>query len=159
VVVGGGYNDDDGFLDSTEIIDPASRQIRPGGPMGTPRLHFGMYKIGYAGSRILLTFGAVGSSSYATAAAEKASLLQEWDPAAEVWKPAPAVLARRTDFAAVTVEARHVCRQGELAPRYHNDSPACSGEIRGSLTGFCEDFHFNSTSSQFLEYCKPGDAT
>jgi hypothetical protein len=114
VVVAGGYNDDDGFLDSTSILDPETREVRPAGPMAMPRFYFGMYEIGYAGSRILLTFGAVGASSYATAAAEKASLLQEWDPAAEVWKAAPAVMARRFGFSAVTVEAKHVCQRGEL---------------------------------------------
>jgi hypothetical protein len=72
---------------------------------------FGMYNIGYAGSRILLTFGTWGPGS---TAAEKESLLQEWDPTDNVWKAAPAVMARRAAFSAVTVEARHVCPRGEV---------------------------------------------
>ena len=88
-----------------------TREIRLAGPMSTPRSAFGMYNIGYAGSRILLTFGSLGAGSTAT---QKERQLQEWDPAAEEWKAAPAVMARRALFSAVTVEARHVCPQGEL---------------------------------------------
>jgi hypothetical protein len=84
-----------------------------------------MYEIGYAGSRILVTFGSVGKGSVDGAyviggsvdteilVQQKESLLQEWHPTDERWKPAPAVMARRYAFSAVTVEARHVCRQGE----------------------------------------------
>jgi hypothetical protein len=115
VVVAGGYNST-GYngtgYDSTEILDPETRKVKPAGPMATPRDQFGMYEIGYAGSRILLTFGSYSGSG--SEAAVKESLLQEWDPAAEVWKAAPAVMARRALFSAVTVEARHVCPQGEL---------------------------------------------
>jgi hypothetical protein len=111
VVVAGGFNSGSAALDSTEILDPVTREVRQGGPMSTPRSSFGMYNIGYAGSRILMTFG---SAVHGSTAVEKESLLQEWDPAAEEWKAAPAVMARRVSFAAVTVEARHVCKQGEL---------------------------------------------
>jgi hypothetical protein len=106
----GGYNHPK-FLDTTDILDPETRQVRRGGPMATPRSDFGMYEIGYAGTRILLTFGSWGRGS---TAADKESLLQEWDPAEEVWKAAPAVMSRRYAFSPVTVEARHVCPQGEL---------------------------------------------
>jgi hypothetical protein len=142
VVVAGGFGAGgltgsglwDGYLSSTDILDPVSQQIRTGGPMATPRAAFGMYKIGYAGRRILMTYGSASSllsQLYAIPAQpfytheqavqeavqafiEKETLLQEWDPATEVWKPAPAVMAGRAQFSAVTVEARHVCPQGEL---------------------------------------------
>jgi hypothetical protein len=116
----GGYGDNGGWLDSTDILDPETRQVRPGGnghsaAMATPRVSFGIYEIGYAGSRILMTFGSRGPNSTATEREDREeSLLQEWDTAAEVWKAAPAVMSRRYAFAAVTVEARHVCPQGEL---------------------------------------------
>jgi hypothetical protein len=112
VVVAGGYNGD--YLDSTEILDPVTREVKLAGPMSTPRQSFGMYEIGYAGwglSRALLTFGSASSGSTATL---EESLLTEWDPWDQVWRAAPVVLARRAGFTAVTVEARHVCLQGEL---------------------------------------------
>jgi hypothetical protein len=132
LVTRGGINGD--VLDSTEILDLASQQIQTGGPMSTPRKSFGMYEIGYAGTRILMTFGSSnqgyvvapppilpgggggggGSLGSGSSVEEKETLLQEWDPAAEVWKPAPAVMTRRHDFSAVTVEARHVCPQGKV---------------------------------------------
>jgi hypothetical protein len=102
-------------LASTEVLDLVSRKVRTAGPMATKRWLFGMYEIGYAGSRILLTLGTLGPNPQITpTTAEKESLLQEWDPATEVWKPAPAVMARRYGFAAVSVDARHVCPRGEL---------------------------------------------
>jgi hypothetical protein len=110
VVVAGGYTDG-GFTDGTDILDPETRQVEQAGQMATPRSGFGMYNIGYAGSRILLTFGSYARENEE---AEKESLLQEWDPTDKVWKAAPAVMARRADFSAVTVKARHVCPQGEL---------------------------------------------
>jgi hypothetical protein len=113
VVVAGGWKDD-GRTKSSELLDPVTREIQLAGPMSTPRSSFGMYNIGYAGSRILMTFGSDGVGGPGSTAAGKQSLLQEWEPTDKVWKAAPAVMARRYAFAAVTVEARHVCPQGEL---------------------------------------------
>ena len=64
---------------------------------------------------LLVTFGVFGLGSRAV---DVESLLQEWRPATKTWIASPAVMTRRWAFSSVTVDARHVCPQGEVLASY-----------------------------------------
>lgn len=141
VVAGGAPSFSGGHQDwapsrTTEVIDLVTREVRPGGDMASPRDGFVMAEVGVEGSSILLTYGSNGFNLNGG----EDSLLQE------EWIPSPAVLSKRHPPKSVTVDASLVCPEG-----------AGSGDLQGSLLGFCEDWHLNSTNTAVLEYCKPNN--
>jgi hypothetical protein len=113
VVVAGGGDDDFIGGKTTEVVNLSNGEVQEAGLMATRRSAFGMFQIGYEGNRILVTFGSYGPF-FISEAVEAESVLQEWRPATKEWIASPAVMATRAGFSAVSVEARHVCPQGQL---------------------------------------------
>ena len=107
------------FTSSTEIIDLDTREVRLAGDMATPRARFGMFRVGFAGKEILLTFGSAQTynvttddSVYIGTPSDEDSLLQQWNPVDETWVASPAVLASKFEFVAISVDASLICKPG-----------------------------------------------
>ena len=114
LVAGGFVQGGVGVTNLTVIIDLVTKQVRKGGDMATARWNFGMFEVGFRGRSVLLTFGNYGPDQEDGLASAEASLLQEWNREGERWIPSPGVIDPRDSFAAATVEARLVCKPGEI---------------------------------------------
>ena len=92
---------------STVVLDLDTQEVRMGGDMATGRFSFGMFRVGFTGREILLTFGSQGFRNF-----DAGSLLQQWSAEEETWLASPAVQEPAYSFSALTVEADIICKKG-----------------------------------------------
>ena len=128
VLVAGGTTEVGGHTPTTEVINLETKIVSQAGDMDSPRIYFGMFRLGYNANSVLITFGNAGPDTSVNTGGEGSgpimittmgmadpdSLLQEFNPTTSTWRPSPAVMDPRAHFSAVTVEASLVCKPGEI---------------------------------------------
>ena len=92
---------------SSVVLDLDTQTVRMAGDMARGRFGFGMFRVGFTGREILLTFGSQRFVNF-----DAGSLLQQWSPEDETWLASPAVQEHASFFSALTVEADLICKKG-----------------------------------------------
>ena len=103
VLIAGGWGNGVGGLSSTKIIDIATRKVRLGGNLVTPRYNHNLATVTTGG--LTKTFALGGNRS----GGKYLSTVEEWDEDNLKWKPAGNLKVARSEFAAITVPLSVVC--------------------------------------------------